>query len=161
MQRNNNIQRQVTISVDYDEIPKADSPIHESESDRFRFLTVNGAVMIDEGSDEHEAVKKCFLQGFGSLTDELIRVVAVHKNLARTFTGRARLQSFNIFSNAVANKQRGDANVRLAWYGASKAEISDILRHGFAAVGKVAGDGQTYGRGLPLAHSNFAIDRYG
>ncbi|TXG56294.1 hypothetical protein EZV62_017607 [Acer yangbiense] len=149
---------QVTIDINYDEIPEAD----ESNSDldaRFRFFTDNGMFKTDEASNDYNAVKNSFLFGMGLLADQT-RIVCIHKNLSSSLTGKARLNSFKIFQEAMARKcsGSGDANVRCAWYGAAKDEVREILRHGFSRLDKAAGNGETYGHGVHLSNSKFSMD---
>ncbi|KAG6426109.1 hypothetical protein SASPL_110324 [Salvia splendens] len=60
------------------------------------------------------------------------RVEGIHRIDFSSFTSRAKLQSFCIYSKAVEMKCNGDANVKYAWFGASKPEITAILSHGFS-----------------------------
>ncbi|KAH7570285.1 hypothetical protein ACOSP7_018334 [Xanthoceras sorbifolium] len=154
-----NNEEQISISIDYDEIPDAGSVTYEcdSGSDGFGFFTDNGMVKIDEGNNDHKIVEKCFLLGMRSLARET-RIVGIHKNLSSSLTGKARLDSFKIFNDAMAKKCGGDANVRYAWYGTARGEIREILCHGFSRLAKVAGNGETYGLGVHFSNSKFSID---
>ncbi|KAG6429890.1 hypothetical protein SASPL_107946 [Salvia splendens] len=61
-----------------------------------------------------------------------VRVEGIRRIDFSSFTSRAKLQSFCIYSKAVEMKCNGDANVKYAWFGASKPEITAILSHGFS-----------------------------
>ncbi|KAK0574246.1 hypothetical protein LWI29_020351 [Acer saccharum] len=159
-----NNEEQVTIDIDYNEIPEAvddDSVTNEPNSNLdvlFRFFSDNGMVKSEEASYEYNVVKDSFLLGMGTLAEET-QIVAIHKNLNSSLTGKARLSSFQIFQEAMSRKcGGGDTNVRPAWYGAAKDEIREILCHGFSHIGKAAGNGEKYGHGLQLSNSNFSID---
>ncbi|ESW27424.1 hypothetical protein PHAVU_003G200500 [Phaseolus vulgaris] len=59
-------------------------------------------------------------------------VVTIAKNAHSSVMARARAQCFQVFARAAGELHEGQANVRLAWYGASgKEEIADIAQHGF------------------------------
>ena len=72
-----------------------------------------------------------------------------------SFTSRAKLQSFCIYSKAVEMKCNGDANVRYAWFGASKAEITAILSHGFS----LPTSNGTHGFGVHLSPVDHPVHR--
>ncbi|KAK2636494.1 hypothetical protein Ddye_031286 [Dipteronia dyeriana] len=159
-----NNEEQVTIDIDYNEIPEAvddDSVTNKPNSNLdvlFRFFTDNGMVQSEEASNEYNEVKDSFLSGMGTLAEET-QIVAIHTNMSSSLAGKARLSSFQIFQEAMSRKcGGGDTNVRSAWYGAAKDEIREILCHGFSRIGKAAGNGEKYGHGLHLSNSNFSID---
>ncbi|ESR51618.1 hypothetical protein CICLE_v10032827mg [Citrus x clementina] len=107
----------------------------------------------------HYLVKKCFLSGMGPLAADT-RIVALHKNSCSSLIARARLDSFKIFANAVAKKCGGNANIRPAWFGASRDEINEIVCHGFSQCG---GDGARklgpmHGFGVQLFPINSSIN---
>ncbi|KAK4841779.1 hypothetical protein QYF36_010317 [Acer negundo] len=158
-----NNEDQVTIDVNYNEIPEADDSITNERNSgldaQFRFFTDNGMVRTDESRNDYNTVKNSFLFGMRSLADET-RVVSIHRNLSSSLTGKARLTSFKIFQDAMTRKcgGDGDANVRYVWYGAARDEIREILCHGFSRLGKTAGNGETYGHGLHLSDAKFSMD---
>ncbi|KAJ0094584.1 hypothetical protein Patl1_16128 [Pistacia atlantica] len=137
MARVNNNQEQVSIPIDYDEIADVNSLSDDanSASNPFGFLTNNGMIKIEEESWWHIFVKNSFLFGMGQLAIDT-RIVAIHKNSNCGLTGKARLTSFTIFYDAVAKKCGGNANIVQAWYGASRDEINEIVRHGFSPCSK-------------------------
>ncbi|KAJ0038040.1 hypothetical protein Pint_22968 [Pistacia integerrima] len=137
MARVNNNQEQVSIPIDYDEIADVNSLSDDanSASNPFGFLTNNGMIKIEEESWWHIFVKNSFLFGMGQLAIDT-RIVAIHKNSNCGLTGKARLTSFSIFYDAVAKKCGGSANIGQAWYGASRDEINEIVRHGFSPCSK-------------------------
>ncbi|XP_051133382.1 probable inactive poly [ADP-ribose] polymerase SRO5 isoform X1 [Andrographis paniculata] len=59
-------------------------------------------------------------------------VEAIHRRDYSGIMSQAKLQSFCIYAKAVGMKcGYGNANVKYAWYGAGKKEITGILSHGF------------------------------
>lgn len=154
-------QEQVSITIKYDEISDCGALTDECSSafDTFGFFANNGMVKLEEGDMNHDLVKKCFLSGMGPLAIDT-RIVAIHKNSCSSLTARARLDSFKIFADAVAEKCGGDANVRPAWFGASRDEINEIVCHGFSHCG---GDGARKlrpmrGFGVQLSPINSSIN---
>lgn len=103
---------------------------------------------------EHDVIKNCLVMGMGKL-GEHVRVVAVRRNSFSGLSGEGRLRSFRVFSEAVSRKNRGNPNVKFAWYGGSKKEIDEVLAHGFASPG----NGDLHGRGVYLSPANFPLDR--
>ncbi|KAK3223353.1 hypothetical protein Dsin_010378 [Dipteronia sinensis] len=157
-----NNEEQVTIDIDYSEILEADDDSDTDEPNSgldapFRFFTDNGMLKTDEASIEHSGVKKIFLSGMGSSAKET-RIVGIYKNLSSSLTGQARSSSFKIFKDAMTRKCGGNANVRYAWYGTARDEVREILSHGFSQLGKVAGNGETYGHGIHLSNAKFSMD---
>ncbi|KAF3431272.1 hypothetical protein FNV43_RR26002 [Rhamnella rubrinervis] len=154
---------QVSMTIDDDEILDPGSETDEvnssNGSDRDGFgqvFTGNGMVSLGEGSKEHGLIKKSFLMGMGLIAKDT-NVVAIHKNLNSGFTRQARFESFRVFSKAVAQKCGGDANVKYAWYGGSREEISGIVSHGFSQCGRPASD-HSHGVGVQLFPAKFSID---
>jgi hypothetical protein len=103
-------------------------------------------------------LKRVFLLGMGTASEDT-DVVEIHRNTGSSLTKKAKLDSYKIFSEAVARKCGGNANTRYAWYGGSRDEILGILKHGFSRCGTPL-HGPSYGVGLHLASAKFAIDRY-
>ncbi|KAL1564960.1 putative inactive poly [ADP-ribose] polymerase SRO5 [Salvia divinorum] len=88
------------------------------------------AVGIGGGEEIHGIITKKFVSSLsGSGFDA--KVEGIHRIDVSSFTNRAKLQSFCIYSKAVEMKCNGDANVKHAWFGASKSDINAILSHGF------------------------------
>ncbi|XP_059303801.1 probable inactive poly [ADP-ribose] polymerase SRO5 [Lycium ferocissimum] len=90
-----------------------------------------GLMRIDEGDRLHGIISKKLLSGLGCF-ESSTQVTAIHKETCSSFTKQAKLQSLVIFSKAVEKKNGGNANVKYAWFGASKDEINNILSHGFS-----------------------------
>ncbi|KAK4350414.1 hypothetical protein RND71_029727 [Anisodus tanguticus] len=90
-----------------------------------------GLMRIDEGDKIHGVISNKLLSGLGCFESSTPQITAIHKETCSNFTKQAKLQSFVIFSKAVAKKNGGNANVKYAWFGASKDEINNILSHGF------------------------------
>ncbi|KAH7858223.1 hypothetical protein Vadar_021509 [Vaccinium darrowii] len=83
-----------------------------SDSDQYATCIQNGRIKVEE------------------IHGNETNVVAIHRNLCSGPTGEVRLESFRIFSEVAAKKCRGNANVKHGWYGASRDEIYEIIRHG-------------------------------
>ncbi|GER27086.1 WWE protein-protein interaction domain protein family [Striga asiatica] len=60
-----------------------------------------------------------------------VRVESIRKNRFSDIMGRAKVESFSLCSSAVRGKCGGSANVKCAWFGASKNEIDMVISHGF------------------------------
>ncbi|XP_027337576.1 probable inactive poly [ADP-ribose] polymerase SRO5 [Abrus precatorius] len=89
-------------------------------------------IRLEEGDVLHDLIKRRFLRGLGLLGPKT-ELVAVHRNACSTVVSQARLQSFQVYSRAVAKLRHGDANVKYAWYGTrGEKEISDVVSHGFS-----------------------------
>ncbi|XWS63662.1 hypothetical protein CRYUN_Cryun06bG0120400 [Craigia yunnanensis] len=155
------VEDQVSVTIDYEEISDAMSESNEIDSaDSFKFFLENGLAKIHESTLEDSIIRKSFFSGMGqnSLLVEKTKIVAIHKNLNSSWSGKARTQSFRVFSKAVADKCGGDANVKYVWYGASRDEIFEIVKHGFSCYRKVAGNRDCYRHSISLSPAKFSID---
>ncbi|CAN4086182.1 unnamed protein product [Withania somnifera] len=79
----------------------------------------------------HGIISNKFLSGLGCFGTST-QITAIHKETCASFTKQAKLQSLLIHSKAVERKCGGNANVKYAWFGASKEEINNILSYGFS-----------------------------
>nr|XP_048322824.1 probable inactive poly [ADP-ribose] polymerase SRO2 isoform X1 [Ziziphus jujuba var. spinosa] len=151
---------QISIIVDDDEILHSGSEndeVNSNGSDRNGVFARYGMVSVEEGSMEHEVVKRSFLYGMG-LASKDTNIVDINKiNLNSGLTRQAKAKSFRIFSQAVAEKCGGDANIKHAWYGASRDEIFGIVSHGFSSCGR-PGKQDSHGVGVELFPAKFSID---
>ncbi|KAA8533150.1 hypothetical protein F0562_033317 [Nyssa sinensis] len=152
------IEERVSLTIDDHETLSADSDIDSfsSNSEQFGFFTQKGMIQVEEGNSEHEIIKKSFLMGMGSLGKET-NIVAIHRNSHSNLIGQARLDTFRIFSEAVAKKCGGNANIKYAWYGGSRDEICEIVSHGFSRC-RPPENSQLYGLGVYLSPANSCID---
>ncbi|KAM5561504.1 putative inactive poly [ADP-ribose] polymerase SRO2 [Rosa sericea] len=97
----------------------------------FTAFTGNGMMFrVNDVSEEYESIVRSFAVGMGSAAG-VTEVVAVHKKSISGLTGRARFETFRVFSQAVGKKCGGNANIRYAWYSGSRDEIAEIMDHGF------------------------------
>lgn len=144
-------QQQVSFTEDNYEILAADSNASTSSTPN------TGTIRVGDQNWEHEVIKNCLVMGMGKLGQH-VKVVAVCKNSFSGLSGQGRLQSFRVFSEAVSRKNGGNPNVKFAWYGGSKKEISDVISHGFACV-KSPSNEDLYGRGVYLSAAKFPIHR--
>ncbi|KAK1398740.1 Poly [ADP-ribose] polymerase [Heracleum sosnowskyi] len=144
-------QDQVSITEDNCEILAASSECSSTS------LLASGTIRVGDENRDHDVIKNGLVMGMGKL-GQYVRVVEVRKNLFSGLSGgQGRMQNFRVFSEAVSRKNGGDSNLKYAWYGGSKKEISDIINHGFACV-KSPGNGDLYGRGVYLSPVKFPMD---
>ncbi|KAM7468646.1 hypothetical protein LguiB_016208 [Lonicera macranthoides] len=154
------IEEQVSISLEDHEI---DDVVSDSESvspsfDEFEVFKRYGMNRIEEGKNEHQVVKKSFLEGMGTFAEDT-DIVAIHKTSYSGVTGRARFETFQIFSEAVAKKRGGNSNIKYAWYGSSRDEIYDILSHGFSRCGGTENrELHGHGHGIYLSPAKLSAD---
>ncbi|XP_041015951.1 probable inactive poly [ADP-ribose] polymerase SRO2 [Juglans microcarpa x Juglans regia] len=165
MEETIDVESQTSESIDDDEISDAGSVIEEStppspHPTSHSLFARDGLAAVGEGSIEHDVIKNVFLHGMGDICKDT-DVVAMHKSSPTTSSGlaskKARLDSFRIFSEAMANKCGGDANTRYAWYGGTRDDIREIVKYGFSQCARPS-HGPSYGFGLHLAPAKFAID---
>lgn len=153
---------QVSTTIDNDEICSDSSANSRNiDSDRFGVFLRNGLVKIEELGFEDSIIRTSFYSGIVKNSEfaKETKIVAIHKNLNSNWSGKARIQSFGLFSKAVADKcGTGDANIKYAWYGASRDEIFQIVTHGFSWSLKDRGCCR-HGNGVSLSSAKFSFDR--
>ncbi|KAL7241026.1 hypothetical protein ACSBR2_006614 [Camellia fascicularis] len=147
------LEDQVSMTVDDREIVDTDSEIDSPclGSEKIGVFTRNGLTRVEEWNGDYEIIKKSFLKGMGQFMEDT-NVVAIHRNSSTSLTGRARMESFRIFAEAVAEKEGGDGNIKYGWFGGSRDEICDVVNHGFSNCR------ESHGFGVHLSPANFAID---
>ncbi|KAK4488829.1 hypothetical protein RD792_004619, partial [Penstemon davidsonii] len=150
------VEEQVSITVDdYEITSSSDSEIkpsnHNCYERLFNNFTMNGMLRLRNDSSEYNKIRKSFTAGMAAGME--VNGVVIHRNSYSNPIGQAKMVVFRIFSKAVAEKRGGDANVKCAWYGGSRDEISGIIAYGFSGN---FGDG--YGNGIVLSPANFPID---
>ncbi|KAI3765831.1 hypothetical protein L2E82_15876 [Cichorium intybus] len=92
----------------------------------------DGLVRLGEGDKMHGIIEKKFMSRL-DVNGVKAQIQHIHRNLFNTSAiTQARLRSFQIFSKAVEINNGGDANIKYAWFGASKDEINKIILHGFS-----------------------------
>ncbi|KAK7359143.1 hypothetical protein VNO77_01090 [Canavalia gladiata] len=124
-------------------------------------LARKGLINVEEGSEEYQFIKNAFLKGMGFMGHASIVMSLYKNNVSFSLARQARLDSFKIFSKAVAIKCGGDANVRYAWYGGSLDELIDIVSVGFSGCKNHDDDhdkDECHGFGISLFSANFSID---
>ncbi|KAH7858026.1 hypothetical protein Vadar_019202 [Vaccinium darrowii] len=126
-----------------------------SDSEKYATCIQNGMTKVEEGDRIHKIIKTCMVKGMGIHGNET-NIVAIHRNLYSGPAGQVRLESFRIFSEVMAKKSGGNANVKHAWYGASRDEIYEIIRHGFGRIYDEGSD--SYGFGVYLSPLDSAAD---
>ncbi|CAK9182744.1 unnamed protein product [Ilex paraguariensis] len=112
---------QVSITVDDGEIVMADSESDSTStfgSEGFGAFTRNGMFKLEERDRHYNKIKERFLMGMGAFR-KYTNVVAIHINkCSGNLIKRARSVMFQSFSDAVANKCGGDADLQkcLVWF---------------------------------------------
>ena len=114
-------------------------------------------VKLVEQDKIYDLIERRFVNGLGILGPQTT-VSAVYKNSHSTHVGQARLHAFQIYSQAIAKKNGGNANVQYAWLGASKDQINNILGYGFAHCNKPESS-QFLGRGVYLSPDALPLER--
>lgn len=162
--RHNEVEDQVSINgSEHEDIAESISEIDKEDVGqnsrlfKFKDFIQNGMERIDEGIAEYDVIKKRFVSGMGLLAKDT-NVVAIHRKLTANVTMQARIDSFRIFSEAMAQKCGGDPNIKIAWYGSSRNEITQIFSHGFSRCEEPKNDVVSYGVGIHLV-ANFPLDR--
>lgn len=102
----------------------------------------------------HGIITKKLVSSLGSSGFEA-KVEGIRRVDFSSFMGRAKIQSFCIYSKAVEIKCGGDANVKYGWFGASKREIDSILSHGFC----LPTSNGSHGHGVHLSPVDLPIER--
>ncbi|KAG7592751.1 Poly(ADP-ribose) polymerase catalytic domain [Arabidopsis thaliana x Arabidopsis arenosa] len=122
------------------------------------FSKTDSLILLGEGNPEHDVIKTCLLSGMGVVSSDTT-IVTIRKNSSEGITTRAKFLSFRIFTDAVARKHGGDANVKYGWYAGSKDEIQSIISYGFSNrdVGKFENDGCSHGIGIHLVPSKCSL----
>lgn len=115
----------------------------------------NGLIRICEGDMIHEVIKKKLVSSLSSCGYNA-QVEAIHRNNFLNVMTRAKLQTFCIYAKAMEAKYGGNANVKYAWYGASKDELRGILSHGFG----FRMNDPTHGQGVYLSPVDCPLQRY-
>ncbi|CAJ1938402.1 unnamed protein product [Sphenostylis stenocarpa] len=114
---------------------------------------------VEKESEEYQSIKNGFLKGM-EFMGHATTVMALYKNdVSFSLPRQARWDSFKIFSQAVAIKCGGNANLRYAWYGSSLDDLLEIVSEGFnGCKSHDDNNGECHGVGIPLFSANFSID---
>ncbi|MBA0574864.1 hypothetical protein Golob_027929 [Gossypium lobatum] len=152
-------QDSVTIAIDNDGVPDAMSEDDEVESSySFDFFAKNDLIKLHESSDEYSIVRTGFFSGIEENSRKKIKILAIHKTFNSSFSAKVKAKNFQILAKAVARKCCGDANIKYAWYSASKVEICEILKHGFSWYIKTAENQYCYRTSIYLFAAKFSSD---
>ncbi|KAF8037017.1 hypothetical protein BT93_B0057 [Corymbia citriodora subsp. variegata] len=117
----------------------------------------SGLMPLSEGDEVYRRIKERFISQLGADKGQ-VTVVAIHQNSYSSFSAQARARTFQIYSQAVQEKGGGDtANVKYAWYEASKEDVPKIFSYGFGHSGKPDNSG-LYGCGIYLAPDYNALE---
>ncbi|PON35915.1 Poly(ADP-ribose) polymerase, catalytic domain containing protein [Parasponia andersonii] len=145
------------MSESTSEIDHAEPEVDQNPSPyNFADFGANGFMERMVEGAEYEAISKRFTSGMGSLSKD-IYVVAIHKKLTSNITVQAKMNSFRIFTEAMARKCGGDANVKIAWHSSSREEVPQIFCHGFSRCEEPEDDVVTYGLGVNLV-AEYSLD---
>ncbi|KAI4328259.1 hypothetical protein L6164_020629 [Bauhinia variegata] len=121
-------------------------------------LPRNELTRVENETQEWNLIRKSFLMGMGCM-GRVTDIVAIHKNKSTgNLEKQARLDSFRIFSKAVADKCNGNPNMRFAWYGGSLKELLEILHLGFSGCRRIQTEDNSHGVGICLSPAKFSID---
>ncbi|KAL3625386.1 hypothetical protein CASFOL_030840 [Castilleja foliolosa] len=112
----------------------------------------NGFNRIPDGDSVSEFIKNNLESSLSAYGLDA-RVESIYKNVFSSVMGQVRLRCFNMYTAAVEKHCSGNANVKHAWYGASKKAIEDILRFGFGY-----GSNNGVGKGIYLSEIDHAIE---
>ncbi|RWR72951.1 putative inactive poly ADP-ribose polymerase SRO2 [Cinnamomum micranthum f. kanehirae] len=123
---------------------------------KFGLLGDEYLIRLEEEDSNYMHFKQVFLAGMGDLRDRTI-VEAVYSNSHSSLLGKARVQGFQIYLDAMLEKCGVSANVEYAWYASSEDGICGILRYGFGQCDN-PDNGGLYGRGLYLTPVGSSID---
>nr|GLL18579.1 probable inactive poly [ADP-ribose] polymerase SRO5 isoform X1 [Ipomoea trifida] len=113
----------------------------------------NGLIRVHEDDRIHEIVSQKLVGGLGEVGNHTT-IEAIHRNGFHSLTKKAKLQAFEIFAKAAEKESDGNANVRYAWFGASKEEINTIVSQGFLPY--MINNG-SYGHGIYLSPDHFPL----
>lgn len=134
---------------------KCESGISGIDNGQDTHMFKNGLIRVHEEDKMYGIIKNksvSSLSNCGLHTE----VEAIHKKDYSGVMCQAKLQSFSIYKRAMEQNFRGGANVKYAWYGASKNELNDILLHGF---GHSMNIGEYIG-GICLSPADFPIGSF-
>ncbi|PON98956.1 Poly(ADP-ribose) polymerase, catalytic domain containing protein [Trema orientale] len=145
------------MSESTSEIDHAESEVDQNPSPyNLADFAANGFMERMVEGAEYEAISKRFTSGMGSLSKD-INVVAIHKKLTSNITVQAKMNSFRIFTEAMARKCGGDANVKIACAISSPKDESG-LRHILLCrviMGRMEQVPQGSGQFLPSSNDQF------
>jgi hypothetical protein len=110
-------------------------------------LSDNALIRVGDGEMIYETIKKKLVSSLGSYGFNDIQVEAIHRKDYSGIMSRAKLQSFCIYSRAMELKCDGNANVKYAWYGASKNDVDRLFSHGFG----LPANSPAHGHGICLS----------
>lgn len=145
-----------TITDQEASVSDCESSVSGSPTEHFPVFD-DGLVRLVEGDRVYDLVKRRFVLGFASLGVQAT-VVGIHRNGFGGVMGQARLNAFRIYGQAMEKKCGGNANIRYAWYGASKDEIVKIASHGFGHCGISQNNG-LFGGGVYLSPDYSPLER--
>lgn len=112
----------------------------------------NGAEACSEGDKYFMPVAKWFLKDYRRYAPTVV-VTAIHRCTISAFRSKAFQLQVQMTKAA-----RGDANVKVSWYGASAEEVAAVVSHGFgiptnARPGSPVGGLGLHLSALPFSHS--------
>ncbi|CAA0836119.1 Probable inactive poly [Striga hermonthica] len=151
----NNNPHDSNSDIDQDSCPSdCESSISEPESEQPQFRgPEDDFVTIHKGEMIYETIAKKLVSSLSSRGLDP-RVESIHRNRFSSINGRARVESFGVYTRAVQTRCGGNANLTYAWFGASKNEIDMIIDYGFG----LPKSGLTHGHGVHLCSINHPIE---
>ncbi|XP_020577567.1 probable inactive poly [ADP-ribose] polymerase SRO2 isoform X2 [Phalaenopsis equestris] len=134
----------------------SDSESITTESTELRAFEDGALLHLDEGDDEHINLKHNFLISIGRLA-ECCSVVEIRRVMHYfSAMGRAQLGAFGLYVRALAEKNGGNANLNMGWYGTSVEGVRKIVRNGFGSDGVPMGG--TFGFGICIYGASSAAN---
>lgn len=114
--------------------------------------------IMKEGDTGYMGIKNIFLSGIGRLAPD-ISITSICRCSHSEPLGNARLKDFQS-QIAMTKAARGDANVKLAWYGTSAEGVAAVIAHGFGQPCR-SSSSEVYGVGVYLSPQHLSHMRYG
>ncbi|PIN07878.1 NAD(+) ADP-ribosyltransferase [Handroanthus impetiginosus] len=142
----------LSLFEDLDSCPSdCESGVSGGENEQFPLFDI-GLIRIQEKEMIYKTIETKLVSSLSSYVNNL-QVQAIHRSDYSNLMNRAKFQSFCIYSKALEIKNGGNANVKYAWFGASKNEIDRIIRHGFG----FPTNNPTQGHGVYLSPADHPI----
>jgi hypothetical protein len=140
-----------SVSDEEEEEPSVsdnESGVSGGSCEQFR-LFEDGMVRLVEGERVYDIINRKFMSCFDSVGVQA-SIAGIHKNVFSSVVGQARVNSFQIYAEAIKKRCGGNANIKYGWFGSSKEEISKIVSHGFDHS-DISHNNGLYGSGIYLS----------
>ncbi|CAA2956082.1 probable inactive poly [ADP-ribose] polymerase SRO5 [Olea europaea subsp. europaea] len=134
---------------------KCESGISGIDNGQDTHMFKNGLIRVHEEDKMYGIIKNKSVSSLSSCGLHT-EVEAIHKKDYSGVMCQAKLQSFCTYARAMEQNFRGGANMKYAWYGASKNELNNILLHGFGHSMNIG----VYGGGICLSPADYPIGSF-